>query len=469
MGNFLKLKLGIALFSISILVLIPLLKSNFNAPVTIKRWGKLSWDDFQGFTVPFSGYAAAISSTVYLEFDSASSKFHAYAGQHNIQSWKRSKLNSPNYSLNHEQYHFNITELHARIFNEYIDANPNESEHFYQLRLQSIQTDLRIMQNAYDDETDHALLEDKQRRWEYKIDSLLLTHSPDSGWVTDYYSGAKIYFPSSPQFASGTDDNFMFRSFRLSKYRMSLSLISFQYEMMDVGSLENNLRQFYNDHGTEIKYLTTDYSQYPFKGTVLVTDSLGNAYRSIWIYNDAYLFKLTASYPNDGTDSWGYTEIANSFLNSFKIENTDSHWITQWKNSTAPVTHNKVARGGKKMPSGTFCYIFAETKPYGFFRGPIYTEEGGLLLAYDAVEHADSLISTNTLLINRDAYYSKSKSEDHLYFVPQKRLPNNIYGMSFGYLLKQDSAKACYSFYSQWLEINPEKRNANALMTNTVD
>ena len=120
MANLVKAKVGLSIFSISILILIPLLESNFNAPVTIKRWGNLTWDDFKGFPIPFSGYGAVISSKVYLEFDSSKSQYVAFAGQHNINSWTK---DTSAYGLNHEQYHFNITEIHARLLNEFIASN----------------------------------------------------------------------------------------------------------------------------------------------------------------------------------------------------------------------------------------------------------------------------------------------------------------------------------------------------------
>src|SRR5687767_15101092 len=119
MASALKVKTSIAVGAVCIIVLIPLLENNFFAPVKIKRWGELSWDDFQGIPPPFSSYAASITSAVYLEYDSSQSRYRAYAGQNNIRSWV--KLNRPDRQpalLNHEQYHFNITELHARMLND---------------------------------------------------------------------------------------------------------------------------------------------------------------------------------------------------------------------------------------------------------------------------------------------------------------------------------------------------------------
>src|SRR5690349_20589667 len=114
MANSLKIKIAIALFAICVLILIPLLENNFFARVTIKRWGKLTWDDFQGIPQPFSSYEASIGSAIFLEFDSAKGRYVAYAGQNNIRSWAKRSREEQAYLLNHEQFHFNITELHAR-------------------------------------------------------------------------------------------------------------------------------------------------------------------------------------------------------------------------------------------------------------------------------------------------------------------------------------------------------------------
>lgn len=84
MANYVKAQVGISALSISIIILIPLLQSNFNAPSTIKRLSKLTWNDFQEFVRPFSKYDAAISRAVYLGYDSTKRRYFAYAGQNNV-------------------------------------------------------------------------------------------------------------------------------------------------------------------------------------------------------------------------------------------------------------------------------------------------------------------------------------------------------------------------------------------------
>jgi len=457
MANLLKAKLGVSLFSISILIIIPLLESNFNAPVIIKRWELLTWNDFNGITPPFSGYGAAISSQVYLEYDSAISKFIAYAGQNNIRSWTKEKTRASDYALNHEQYHFNITELHARLLNEYIEANPNETEALYSSKLYYIQAALNTMQDQYDDETDHSLIVHKQRHWEFKIDSMLSIHSMDSGWVTDYYSGAKIYFPVKPEFESQITENpAVYRAFTLSKYNMTLSLTSYQYDDVDAGALENNLRKYYSDLAREVERFVVDTSTYQFQASVVSKDSIKNIIHNLWTFNGSYLYKISASYLSNTTDTLGYYQIANSFISSFSIQNTDNYWITKVKDSTSmgtrarltTVTADAVKKGLRN------CIKRGAPRQNGFFRGPMFRADGGLLIAYDIIKHADSLLRETTLIINDDSYDYEPDITDHIYFVPGHALPLGNYEINFGYQLAKVSTRDCYILHHQKLMVN---------------
>lgn len=458
-ANFLKAKLGVSLFSLSVLILIPLLESNFNAPVIIKRWKQLTWNDFIGFAPPFSRYDAAISSQVYLEYDSVTSRFIAYAGQNNIRSWVKEKTKASDYALNHEQYHFNITEVHARLLNGYIEANPNESEAFYKSRLYSIRFDLNLMQDRYDDETDHSVIVHKQRRWEFKIDSMLSLHSADSGWVTDYYSGAKVYFPAPPEFKSELTENLAaHRTFTLSRYNMTLSLTSYQYDVIDASALEKNLRKYYSELSREVERFVIDTSAYRFKVIVVSKDSIKNTILNLWAFNGSYLYRLSASYLRNTTDTLGYHQIANSFISSFRIQNTDNYWMTKFRGSGSMGTHATFttipADAIKKVTKN--CIKRGGAAQNGFFRGPMFRTDGGVLIAYDIIKHADTLLRETTLIINDDIYAYEPDSTDHLFFVPGDALPKKNYEILFGYQLAQDSTKDCYRLYHQKLAIVPQ-------------
>lgn len=449
-----KIKVGISFLSVSILILIPLLESNFNARVTIKRYGELSWDDFQGIPQVFSTYGAVISSNVYLEYDSSTSSYRAFAGQNNVRSWVKNSTLESDYALNHEQYHFKITELHARMLNKFIRENPGLSGYRYQLELDKIRHDLNGMQDKYDKQTDHSLIYDKQRRWEYRIDSLLRL---DSGWVTDQFSGATAFFPQEPEINRGNfNKETWYRNYTLKKYGMYLSVISYQISPINTDSLVENLRGIYNKDPRKIRSLSLDTTLYPIEVFIISSDTASRTYYNRWIYNHAFLYQVGASFPHDTGDTTGYFHIAKSFLHSFRIEDTDRYWFDKLEQSTSPIIHTfvrstKITKGGHL----TNCMRMKDSVQRGFYRGPFFRDDGALFLAFDNIDHPDSLLSESVLIIGKDSYSYKPELSGQLFFVPTDNLPRERYWINFGYLLKQDSLDECKEFYFQSLEVNP--------------
>lgn len=453
MASLLKPKLGISVFSITILILIPLLESNFNAPVTIKRWSKLTWDDFQGFVQPLSKYEAVIASSVYLEYDSVHKRFHAYAGQNNIRSWAKRSRPDQDYELNHEQYHFNITELHARRLNHYIAENPGGSPYLYNLRHGSINIDLRKMQREYDSETDHSLIFDRQRRWEYRIDSLLVL---DSGWVTDHFSGGKAFFPAKPKLVKGTFENgTMHRGHRLSKYDMTLALYAYQNRNIDPALFGVNWPDIYANNAMKVKSVVSDTLEYGLKTLIIAEDTINYTDYSLWVYNDAYLYKAQARFPNNMGDTTGYAQIARSFINSFRIVDTDDYWIAKLESSDSPILLSTVSNRdeNEKEQDTEYCMHVGPPSQPGFYRGPFYRDDGAMFLACDYIVHPDSLHYQDVMLLNKDWYSHTPTPHGQIYFVPAKNIPKQKFDIKFGYILLEDSVKDCYEFYHEKIEI----------------
>ena len=459
MANFIKPKIGIAVFSVCILALIPLLESRFFAPVTIKRWEqKLTWSDFQGIVQPFSKYEAAISSKIYFGFDSVKQHYHAYAGQNNIRSWARMSTPYLDYALNHEQYHFNVTEVHARMLNKYIMDNPGQTEYAYSLELKLINQDLRTMQDAYDGETEHGILFDNQRRWEYKIDSMLTL---ENGWTTDHFSGAKIYFPSEPTLSKGiTRNGVAYRIYQLDKYVMALSLSSYQKEDVSESFLEDVVKSYSKDSFVK-PYPKDSYSLLSVKrdssGTndkVFITSSdSANFNYSVWVKGTNYFYSVIAKFPVNARDTTGYAQNAWSFINSFEITNTDQFWINKYEQDSASIHHSKEEKGLSSDHS--YCISFSQLpERRGFYRGPIFRSDGALLLANDISERADSLIYENILFVDTQLY---SNSKVGLLFLPPESVPQGKYRMYFGYTLLKDSVENCYPFYRQSLNIKSNR------------
>ncbi|MBA2499630.1 MAG: hypothetical protein H0V30_07885 [Chitinophagaceae bacterium] len=137
---------------------------------------RLNWTDFEG-PVNHQSEAAALTST-FLGFQ--------YRVKNNVFSYniacrfakKRSwGLIKNDWILNHEQGHFDISELFARYLHEAITNYPldfknlkNDLDLIYQEHMELKEE----FQNLYDTETDYSRNKEKQREWTQKINELLV-------------------------------------------------------------------------------------------------------------------------------------------------------------------------------------------------------------------------------------------------------------------------------------------------------
>lgn len=143
---------------------------------------KLSWSDFKAqpdnkvsaVAITASGITFGFSVTQtdnnrVISFD-ANVNAHFYPEQ----SWFMVEL-ADNHLLDHEQLHFDITELHARKFREQIANLKNLLTVKKDLRNlnESISRTLAKMQKAYDDESDYSRNEETQAKWQAYIYSEL--------------------------------------------------------------------------------------------------------------------------------------------------------------------------------------------------------------------------------------------------------------------------------------------------------
>lgn len=327
MANFVKTKVTASVISLAVLAMIPLLYNNFNAPSAFTRWGKpITWDNFAGVTRHFSQYDAAISSDVYLEYDSAAGKYYAFAAQNHNASWAKPFVRDTTdvYELNHEQYHFNITEIHARKMNTFILANPGKDELGYKYKLSAIQQALDSMQGEYDLETKHSINRDLQRWWEYRIDSLLLVHAGDSGLVVDNETGTQVFFPFKPQHASGTNSSGIpYRFSVLFDYDMTLLVGVFHQEgyTNDLSLLQFKARETYYNGNMSIQKMSVELdSNNDYYLRVIAEDSASEkVFHDAWRIRSSYLYRASAEMPKLSRDTVGYHRIAESFLKSFRI------------------------------------------------------------------------------------------------------------------------------------------------------
>ena len=145
---------------------------------------RLNWSDFEG-QVNRDSEAAALTST-YLGFQ--------YRVKNNVFTYniacrfakKRSwGLIKNDWILNHEQGHFDISELYARYLHQAIAEYP--------LNLKNLKADLDLLyqehmeykeefQNQYDTETNYSRNKEKQIEWSKKINELLLEMEDYAGY-----------------------------------------------------------------------------------------------------------------------------------------------------------------------------------------------------------------------------------------------------------------------------------------------
>ncbi|MEO7445372.1 MAG: hypothetical protein ABIT96_10375 [Ferruginibacter sp.] len=148
-----------------------------NVSDSIVRWadkGKITW---QEFTVKDTNERFAAESLTFfkanffLKDDSVFCQVITYLNKN--QSWRKPTISeNDDYGINHEQMHFNITELFAREVRKSIidhDLNEQQVKKIYMENAKAC----RAFQELYDSETRHSLDREKQAFWNSKIERLL--------------------------------------------------------------------------------------------------------------------------------------------------------------------------------------------------------------------------------------------------------------------------------------------------------
>ncbi|MCW8980537.1 MAG: DUF922 domain-containing Zn-dependent protease [Altibacter sp.] len=158
----------------AILILLVGLFSSENASEKIPWRGpdQLTWSDFQGVPEGNSSYVASTNSGLSFSYSYSErngERIFEYTIQSNFYpklSWYRPEAASA-YILKHEQTHFDISELHARIFRKrmaefnFSEKRKEEVRRIYE----TIETERKAMQDRYDEESDHSKNEVGERAW----------------------------------------------------------------------------------------------------------------------------------------------------------------------------------------------------------------------------------------------------------------------------------------------------------------
>jgi len=135
-------------------------------------WSKtrqLAWSDFHGKIPDSTGLSAGVSVKLKLRYEINKKLIfvNLICFLAKNECWYK---DTTNYVLNHEQTHFNIGELTARMMRKQIDSLSKAKT---RLTIQEIKTvfesysnKLKEMQYLFDNETNHSLNFDAEIRWE---------------------------------------------------------------------------------------------------------------------------------------------------------------------------------------------------------------------------------------------------------------------------------------------------------------
>ncbi|MDN3724977.1 DUF922 domain-containing protein [Aequorivita sp. SDUM287046] len=134
---------------------------------------QLSWEDFRGKPIRSGNFAAVTSSGISFRY-SYSIKNEKIDVKYSVESfftpensWYVPERVTP-HILKHEQAHFDITELHARMLRKNLDGKKfskrvkSEIESIYQ----QVEQKRRAMQNKFDTESDHSRNIEKEASWQ---------------------------------------------------------------------------------------------------------------------------------------------------------------------------------------------------------------------------------------------------------------------------------------------------------------
>ncbi len=144
---------------------------------------KLSWADFRGPRTKGGSYVASTSSGISFSYSHKevngvidydyTIKCHFYPNE----SWY-DKTRASAYILKHEQTHFDISELHARILRKRISEASFSLNVKAEIRAlyEAAEVDRRVMQNRFDSETDHSKNKEMEYRWEAFVAKQLETY-----------------------------------------------------------------------------------------------------------------------------------------------------------------------------------------------------------------------------------------------------------------------------------------------------
>lgn len=158
----------------------------------------VSRDNFNGYPNFLTPYSAAIYSNFTYQFNEADpNSIEVKTLMYPHYSWIKSKHGNSDYLYRHEQYHFNISEIHARKFKKAIYSLNSTPQNIFGINAvyKSILAGSYMMQDRYDRDCNHSLLIERQKDWEFLVDSILVELAYYEGEVPDPKKTEEKYKP----------------------------------------------------------------------------------------------------------------------------------------------------------------------------------------------------------------------------------------------------------------------------------
>lgn len=141
-------------------------------------WNKnrpLTWEDFKGQADYNTKYGAITSSGIKFKWNTNPKKdsliITIIAKMNTLKSWTKQEYQTYS-ALNHEQLHFDITELYARKLRQTILTQKLVKKDLASVLKTLVATNDKLLndyQDKYDLETSHSQIKSKQMEWEKKI------------------------------------------------------------------------------------------------------------------------------------------------------------------------------------------------------------------------------------------------------------------------------------------------------------
>ena len=192
--------------SLTLIISLGLIESNAFIKRSRINWdakNQINLDDFHGLpnyiVLLIHGYDAAIYSFFDYKTINENDTVIIKAFMSNHKSWFAKNVVNISSLLQHEQYHFNITELVARNFRKEVSELSTKNwdkktlKKLYKRNLGY----LRMIQDSYDRETNHSSISLQQRKWERIVDTMLYIFKDYSDTIVNINNKVKYKNPIS--------------------------------------------------------------------------------------------------------------------------------------------------------------------------------------------------------------------------------------------------------------------------------